>query len=404
MASKNNWIDLSLLGLCIVSLLGSILRTKFVFALPFINYNHLLEAHFHFAFGGWITLALMTLLTYDLLPSPFNKRPVYQWVLGAVAISAWVTLIASIAGDPKVLSAITSTFLILTTYIFSWVFTADMLKARLGRPVTLLALSSVVCLVLSSGGALIIAYMYISGAVDTYLYRHALLGYLHFQYNGFFSLAIFALLFNNIGRAADRKLLKSIPWFASLLSASIIPSLFLTDQWQVHNPWFRVMTMIGSLFILLSLFFFAAIVHAVYPVYQRGQPVIRLLVFVSMGFFMLKLLLQCLGIFPTVINIIFGRRPMVMGFLHMVFLGFVSLFLLAYMSEKGFLDSMKKTTRAGLLIFAVAVIFNEGLLTTQGMATLFTSGMGLFPWLLWVAGICLLAGALLIFLSRIRSR
>ena len=57
----HHWIDLSILNLCIVALLGMVLRSKIVFALPFINYNHLLEAHSHFTFGGWVTLILMSL-------------------------------------------------------------------------------------------------------------------------------------------------------------------------------------------------------------------------------------------------------------------------------------------------------------------------------------------------------
>src|SRR5271169_5615650 len=85
----HKWINLSILNLCIVALLGMVLRSKIVFSLPFINYNHLLEAHSHFTFGGWVTLVLMTLFIYELLPVSISKRPVYQWLLGSIAVCAW---------------------------------------------------------------------------------------------------------------------------------------------------------------------------------------------------------------------------------------------------------------------------------------------------------------------------
>jgi hypothetical protein len=76
-----------------VALLGLALRSKFVFALPFINYNHLLEAHSHFTFGGWVTLILMTLFVYELLPESCSKKPIYQWLLGCIAASSWSLLV-----------------------------------------------------------------------------------------------------------------------------------------------------------------------------------------------------------------------------------------------------------------------------------------------------------------------
>src|ERR1700738_4260165 len=112
MANKDKWIDLSILGLCTVALSGLVLRSKIVFALPFINYNHLLEAHSHFTLGGWVTLGLMVLLIYELLPAPFNKRPVYQWLLGGIVLSTWGMLIAFLLGGYCLLSIILSTLFI----------------------------------------------------------------------------------------------------------------------------------------------------------------------------------------------------------------------------------------------------------------------------------------------------
>ena len=59
MKNTTLWASTSLFNFCIVGLLGFILRSKILFDLPWINYLNLLDAHSRFAFGGWITLALL---------------------------------------------------------------------------------------------------------------------------------------------------------------------------------------------------------------------------------------------------------------------------------------------------------------------------------------------------------
>jgi hypothetical protein len=92
-----------------------------------------------------------------------------------------------------------------------------------------------------------------------------------------------------------------------------------------------------------------------------------------------------------------------MGFLHLVFLGFVSLFILAYYSKIGLLDD-SRLTKIALMVFAAAVILNEVLLIAQGLAIIYIPGSSLFPWLLWVAGISLFTGSILTAIARIKTK
>jgi len=119
---------------------------------------------------------------------------------------------------------------------------------------------------------------------------------------------------------------------------------------------------------------------------------------------MLKIFLQSLTIFPVIGDAIFGNRPIIMGFLHLVFLGFVTLFILAYFIKKGLLNSKIKWTGIAVIVFAIAVILNEVLLILQGMATMFIDGSSIFPWLLWITGILLFTGSLLLAIARIQTR
>ena len=404
MENRNKWIDLSLLGLCFVGFTGLILRTKIVFEVPFINYNHLIEAHSHFTFAGWVSLALMTLLVYELLPIELRVKRVYQWLLGLIAISSWAMLITYFLEGYAGASIIASFVFILISFVFGWVFIRDIGSAGLSKSGTLLSISSIVCLMLSSVGTFIIAYIYFHKSFDAILYRDALFTYLHLQYNGFFSLAIFALLFHHLEKKLNAHAQKAIYRFSLFLCISIIPSLFLSYLWADPHTILRIIAIIGSMLLLLCSLWFVLLWGKVKILFFEEAPVVRFLIILSKGSFLLKTFLQCFTIFPLIGNAIFGNRPIIMGFLHLVFLAFTSSFLLAFISNKGLLDVRKVFVRVALIVFGIAIIFNEVVLIGQGLTTMLMPGSNFFPWALWLIGICLFTGTILISIARIITR
>src|SRR5579863_216136 len=401
---SQKWVDLPILSLCTVALMGFGMRSKIVFALPFLNYNHLLEAHSHFSFGGWVTLIIMALFVYELLPDTQNRKPIYQWLLGGIAIFAWSMLITFLFWGYNISSIIASLCFVILTYLFGFIFIKDLLKARLESSVAMLAISSIIYLILSSSGFFVIAYIVFTHSFDAILYRDALFTYLHFQYNGFFTLAIFALLFKLVGQSTTLGGNKNIRRFSIVLCVSIIPSLFLSYLWQDPNMWFRIIAIIGSFLLLLTFYLFLLSALSLRTICKEEMPVLRFLLILSFSSFMLKVFLQSLTIFPVIGNAIFGNRPIIMGFLHLVFLGFITLFILAYFIKKELVNSKIKLTNIAVIMFATAVIFNEILLITQGLATMYVAGNRIFPWLLWITGILLFTGSLLIAIARMQTK
>src|SRR3546814_9039554 len=59
--------------------------------------------------------------------------------------------------------------------------------------------------------------------------------------------------------------------------------------------------------------------------------------------FSIKVILQAGSTIPSLNNMAFGYRPIVIGYLHLVFLGIVTLFLLGYLFYKGYLKALKLT-------------------------------------------------------------
>ena len=396
------WLNISIINLCIVAALGVIMRTKIIFDLPWIDYNLLVDAHGNFAFTGWVTIALLTLMLYEFRGIPVHKK-VYTWLLGGMALGAWALLLTSPFALTHKASEYILFFYTFLTYIFAWRFIADLRKTSAGKTVKTLAVSAVIYMVLSSAGTIMVAWLFAVKSLNAILYRDALFGYLHMQYNGFFSLSVFAIAFNKQLHKMNERAKTNAFRFSVLLSASIIPSMFITFLWYDSIPAFHIISVLAS--ILLFITFIWLILTSLSLKHQFKSLIfpVRMLVFLALGAFAVKLLLQSLTLFHTINILVFGNRSVIMGFLHLVFLGFVTLFLIAYFTQTGVLNIGKPITRWAIYSFALAVITNEVLLFAQGIGTMITANVLVFNLFLWIAGLMLLCGALLVALARICS-
>src|SRR6266496_800556 len=404
MKNKNIWVDLSILNLCIVAFLGFTLRSKILFSLPWINYLYLLDVHSHFAFEGWVTLALLLLFVQELLPEPFNKRFIYQWLFGGIVLSSFGILLTLFFNNNSFFADFFSVLFILITYVFGLMFLKDSRAIRINKTVRLLSVSAIVSLMLSSAGPISLAWLHAIKSIHTTLYRDALYVYLHLQYNGFFTLAVFSLLFNKLNPKISKKIQQNFHRFSVLLCLSIFPSLFLSFLWQDPNNLFRIIALTGSILIFMSVGWFIVSALPLLKYSEIGLRPVRYIIILSIGAFVLKMFLQSFTIFSSIGKAVFGDRPVITGFLHLVFLGFVSPFILAYYMQKELLNIKIKLTTYAIIIFMLGIAGNEITLMLQGLSAMFLVSSYLYSWLLWAISICLMIGTILIFTARIKSR
>lgn len=373
-----------------------------IFNLPAIDYNRLVDTHGHFAFMGWATLALLTLMVYELPGELYNKKK-YQLLLASVLICSWATLLLSSFESLKSVSEYVSFIYTAVTYIFSWLFIRDITKTNASRTVKLLAASSMLSLVLSSAGIIMLAYLFAVKSLNAVLYRDALFGYLHLQYNGFFTLAVFTLIYNKVTQHTTHQSRKMIHWFATMLCLSVIPSMFLTFLWHQTNVLLHILSAAGFVLLLLCMVFFFISTPLLLQEFRMIKPSIRYMAILSISAFVVKIFLQSLTFIGSVNVLVFGNRPMIMGFLHMVFLGFVTLFLVTYFAQKKLINIQHKFSRFAFALFTFAILLNEILLMLQGLGNMLIAGSPLFSCYLWIAAIFLLLGTLLIAIARIKS-
>lgn len=395
---KKLWIGIALVNLAIVALLGFVLRSKIIFSIPFLDYKNTLHAHSHFAFGGWVTIALLALLTYEVLPASRNKRPVYKWLLGGILFNAVGMLISFPFQGYGFYPILFSTLFILVTYVYSYVFIKDILKTRNNKTIKLLSISALVYLVISSVGPFTLAYMLASKSGNVLLYKDAIYTYLHLQYNGFFTLAIIALLFNRIEYIMPKTAMPVTHKFAHILNFTVIPSLFLSFLWHYPNIWFRVLAITGSISLVVCIIYFFITAQALKSALKNNHRVVKIIGLMSMTAFFSKMLMQSLTIFPILGALVFANRPMIIGFLHLVLLGFVSLYLLAHFLHAGYLKT-NRASKIAAYVFTSAVVINEALLLMQGFGVMFMTNSVIYAQLLWVTAAGLLAGAVLLVKS-----
>ncbi|MFL5787721.1 MAG: hypothetical protein ACJ748_06690, partial [Flavisolibacter sp.] len=365
---KSLWISLCLFNLCIVAFFGLALRSKILFPLPFINYRDVLSAHSHFAFAGWAGLSLITLLIYDLLPEASSQKKIYQWILIVIEVSSLGMALSFPFYGYNAVSIIFSTLYIIATLVFAPVFIKDVINSLNHRTVKLLSIAAVSSLIISFLGTLGLAYILMARSHNSLLYRDSIYTFLHFQYNGFFTLSVFALFFASVLKK-NASLNRNAILFSVFLCFSIVPSLALSLLWH-NNTFLYVFAAIGCICVLISLAFFFSYLRQINQSKLFSSFIAETLWRLSVFSFSLKMLLNVGTIFPKLGNAVYGDRPVIIGFLHLVFLGFLTFYLLATFIQSGYFTSHNKVITYPFIVFSFGILINEFLLMLQGLSIL----------------------------------
>jgi len=401
---KKFFITIGLFNLCIVAMLGVLLRTKMVFSIESVEFSNVLEAHYHFAMNGWVTLTLMTLMVFELLPEHINSRQLYRWMLSGVLISSYGLAISFIIYGYNIATMTFISMHIVIAIAFAWIFSRDLIKTKPPKPILILSICAMVSLVLSCiGPETFLGYVLAAHSMNVLVFRDTAYTYLHFQYNGFFPLAIFALFFNyvndkGISLNAQNRMRK----IAIILPVTIIPTLFLSYLWHYPNIYVRSIAIIGCICLYIFLFIFYRFLQSIWMILKQMNLYAKILGVLTIIAVTVKIILQTGTAIPYVGIIVFGNRPIIIGYIHLVMLGFITLYLLSHFLRNGLLNGNNAFTRVAILVFSSGVIINEILLMLQGLTQIFMKFYPIFMWLLWGTMIWLFLGAILIFTSRIK--
>jgi len=396
------WLKIALLNLCIIAFIGVILRYKIVFALPFVDQKHLLHGHSHFAFAGWITQALMTLLVTYLyrhgLKDSFKK---YAWLLMGNLLTAYGMLLTFPFEGYGLFSITFSTLSIFVSYFFAVIFWKDLNKINENRNAHLWFKAAVFFNAISSIGAFSLAFMMATQVMHQNWYLSAVYFFLHFQYNGWFFFACMGLLMSKLqDLQISSSSIKNIFW---LFLAACVPAYFLSA------PWIPLPFNLSAVYVLAAVaqvfawsLFLKIIFKNMQVLKQNASATGKWLLSLSALALTIKLLLQVGSTYPPLGQLAFGFRPIVIGYLHLVLLGVITIFLLGYIMVNNFIALNKKTI-LGILIFVSGIIINEILLMIQGVSALNYESVPHTNEMLLLAAIIMFSGLLLVLFAQFKK-
>lgn len=401
-SAGNMWLKASLFNLVVVAAFGLLLRSKILFSMPFLNYKNTLHAHSHFAFGGWVTIAISSLMVYELLPEEKATWKVFNRLLAGYMFSAWGMLVSFLIQGYGFYSILFSTLFIGCSYVFAYYFNKAASKSNIDATVLFLSRSALIYMVLSSIGPFVLAYMLATKTGNPLLFKDAVYTYLHLQYNGYFALAVFALFINRLRMQSNMQGLVSSKYFTRTLSYSVVPSMFLCYLWHQPGIYVRLLAIMGAILLLLSLYFITRLIPQVKANLSTASQPVRILLTLSLMSFVLKTFLQVFTVSPEIGAAVFTNRPVIIGFLHLVLLSFISLYLIGHYVQVSLLKQ-GLYTHGAIILFVISVLLNELTLMIQGLDIMLMQNSRIFSWILWLAALGLVSGSLLLFLASFRA-
>jgi hypothetical protein len=359
-----NWLTFSLINLLVVALLGFLMRYKIGFEFPLLDQKNTQEAHYHFAFYGWISHTLMVLMTECLAKRNVDfKSHRYNFVFTANLVASYGMLFGFLFFGHGMVSECFSVVAILISYCFTVMFVKDLKRYDVNPISAKWFRAALFFNFLSTLGIFFLFYMIVTGNILQNEYLATTYYFLHFQYNGWFFFACMGLFVHFINGAGAVQLN-----IYRLFAFSCIPAYFLSVLWIGLPVWLYVIVAVSALAQVYGLVLCGLSLRKSHAVQITSQPFILRYVLLFVGVALcIKLLLQLGSTIPAVSKLAFGFRPVVIAYLHLVLLAVISLFLLFYIFANRAFPRTGRVMRA-LLVFSIGVLLNEVVLAVQGIA------------------------------------
>lgn len=395
-------LKLAVINFVLVALVGSVMRYKVAFSLPFIEHKNLLDAHSHFAFYGWITTAIYILILADIKSKfPDLKVTKYSVVCIINLIGAYGMLAAFTYNDYYWLSILFSTVSLLCGWTFWLMLYFDVRKNKTIS--TRWYVGGLFFAFISSAGVFYIGYLTGSKQITNESLHASIFYYLHFQYNGFYIFSVIGLLLSRLQKIGIQISFKENDLIYYSLFISCLLGYGLSLLWMDIPIWFYVGIVLGTLIQSYGWFVLLNFLAQWWKQIRQNWTGLQVFILIFVGFaFIVKTLLQQISIFPSVAQFAFDYRPVAIAYLHLILLMGISTFMMEQIISSTYFTFSKLGLTA--LKFYVLVIFvNQLFLGLDGFGSILHFGIPNMKYILLTLGI-LIAIALLFILMQLRIK
>ncbi|KQO17291.1 hypothetical protein [Paenibacillus sp. Leaf72] len=395
-----SWIHLTIGYFLVTAVTGLLMRSMAYVSLPGLRYDYLLHAHSHLALLGWGYMALFLLFLAVFFNSAsgraggvFKEKKIRVMLVITQLTLAGMFFAFCIQGYAAV-SISFSTLQILLSYWFAgWAWRRLAVIAREGakpergvhselqqvqgtgshpstrQPLSFLFVKgSLLCLVISSLGPWGLAMLSANGLKGSPLYEAAIYFYLHFQYNGWFTLGLFAVLLRLMEQRQITYSVKIVRLLFWMYALAMPPAFLLSVLWLKIGLAAQLAAALAAVIQWAAILLFCAVLlkarfalSAVFTGWAARLLVLALLLAA------IKATLELGLIVPQLAEAIYQSRSIVIGYLHLTLLGFVSCLCLALFLQQGWLNGRGRIAYIGYMSFIAGFMLNELTLFLQGL-------------------------------------
>ncbi|MFC0777978.1 hypothetical protein [Flavobacterium sp. HJSW_4] len=401
MNSQKSWILCCFFNFLIACVFGLLMRFMYLFPLDFLNYSFLLHAHSHVAILGWVYMIVFVLVVHFFIPKEKSQKPIYNRLFWLTEFSVIGMIIAFPIQGYALFSIVFSTMHILLSYIFCRLVWKDCSKDK--SPSQRLLLVSILFMILSTFGVWCLGPAVSTLGKQSAFYQIAIQFFLHFQFNGWFILAILALFLKQFQDKIDEVKFKK---FYFLMIVSTVLTVCFPVRWFIEKDILSYINALGVLFQLGAFIYFYKMlkpqIHHFKSTLDKTTKIVYSLALCSL---FLKVGIQLLTIFPNLAEVSHQIRNFVIGFIHLTTLGIITGFLFGIILQNKMLSANSSTLKIGVKCFISGYILTEVLLFLQGWFFFFGEGSipGYFQSIL-IFSILLVLGLILIMLSMIKLK
>jgi hypothetical protein len=381
-------------SLLVAAIIGVLVRVHYLSTLPGFIHKNWLHAHSHITFLGWVFLGIIALLNHHFRHDPDFPHRRFITLTWLILVANTGMLIAfPIQGYGSVSIFFSAFHMALGIYAFI------LYRRFLNRTEAFglkMIRSAFIFMILSGIGPLALGPIIAFGYKDTYWYDFAVYFYLHFQYNGWFTLALLGIVFLSLGVRNIHK-----GWLYTI-NVSIIVTYLLSTLGTRPAGWVYYVGGFGALLQILPFIFLLILVLKNYrKVFVKGRNFTNLLILTALIAFETKLYLQFFSSIPSIADWALHSRNIIIAYLHFVLLGFVTSFLLGWWNRIMY-------RKDGPLFVLATSLYLTGMIAVESTLLLYALGVFngyLTPYrLLLIFSIILTAGIFLFFIDAMKKR
>jgi len=383
----------------LVGLLGILLRLFFVTPIA-ANYRWVVHTHSHIALLGWVYIALTTLI-YKLYFTEANKGNLYRRIFWFSNVTILGMLVTFPFQGYALFSIIFSSLFLVSSYFFAW-FVLKHTPSVYRETYSFKCIKAALWyMIFSSIGPWSLGAIMVTLGKTSMWYKMAIYYYLHFQYNAWFILVLLGILFFLLDKAKLSPEKKEFRSFFLLINSGIILSFFLSVLWVEPHAIFYILAAAGAVLQVMAFYKLYLMLKKVWQKFKiSSSAFVGFLLKISGVLMIGKILMQLLTAIPYFADLSFLYTDFVIGYLHWVFLGIVSIAIFAFFQH----FKLMKLPKPIFSLYFTGFVLSEALIFYKGASM----WLGLpffseyFPLLVLVSSLILISVGILL-VKNIRS-